>query len=97
MVNSSLVRRRHCKKSSRLSICKIVIESSNKTKAEQGVLWRSMKERRRYSRYHNAWKSNRAGPLTPIIAEIKYSFLGDLSPLQFGVAFGIMQVIINRI
>lgn len=96
------------KKSPRLSICKILIESSNKNKVEQGVLWRSVKERRRYSIYYNIWKRRRlAWPLSKhmkpesakphVTAELKYSFLGDLLTLQFGVTFGITQVIVSRV
>ena len=82
------------------SIRKIVIESSNKTKAEQGVLWRSMNERRRYGRFYNIWKRSTARKWSLIrlmTSGIENSFLGNLLTLQFGVAFGITRVIVSRI
>lgn len=84
-------------------LVKIVIETTNKTKAEQGVLWRRLNERRRYKRYYSMLRSQRSvlprrmRLIRMMMTEIKYSFLGDLFTLQFGVVLGITQVIISRI
>ncbi|KAK0507288.1 hypothetical protein JMJ35_010326 [Cladonia borealis] len=81
-------------------LVKIVIESSKKTRAEQGVLLRSLNERRRYSALYDAVKSRKVASEDigiHIIREIIYSFLGDIMSLYFGVALGITQVIVSRI
>ena len=84
-------------------LVKIVIKSSNKTKAEQGVLWQNLNERRRYARHYDRLDSGRRSglPYKPpglaiMLNEINYSFLGDLFTLEFGVALGISQVIVSR-
>ena len=81
------------------SIRNIVIESSNKTKTEQGVVWRSMIETRRYGKRYKIRKSSPGkSNLTLVMTrEIQNSFLGNLLMLQFGVTFGITQVIVSRI
>ena len=82
-------------------LVKIVIETSNKPKAEQGVLWRSVNERRRYRNYY-AWRRQRSGiyrrvGLTGImLMEINYSFLGDLLTALFGIIYGITLVFVSR-
>ena len=84
-------------------LVKIIIESSHKTKAEQGVLWRRLNERRRYRRHYYNLMSKRSRTtrrlalLLMMMTEINHSFLGDLLTLEFGVAFGITQVVIARI
>ena len=84
-------------------LVKIIIETSHKTKAEQGVLWRRLNERRRYRRHYYSLRSKRSGTVRRLrlilimMTEINHSFLGDLLTLEFGVAFGITQVIITRI
>ena len=83
-------------------IVKVVINSSNNTKAEKSALWRRWKERRRYIRHYDRLKSTRSGRVRRfhlaliMMSEINHSFLGDLLTLEFGVAFGITQVIISR-
>ena len=78
----------------------IVIKSSNKSKAEQAVLWQSLSERRRYTKYLDFMKPEYLTKVQNIFvnfAEINSSFLSDLLTLQFGVALGITQVIDSRI
>ena len=82
-------------------LVKIVIESSNKPKAEQGVLWRSVNERRRYRNYY-AWRSQKSGALRRVsltgimMMEINYSFLGDLITALFGIIYGTTLVFVSR-
>ena len=84
-------------------LVKIIIESSCKTKAEQGVLWRRLNERRRYKRHYYNLRSKRSQIarrlliILIMVTEINHSFLGDILTLEFGVAFGITQVIYTRI
>ena len=82
-------------------LVKIVIETSNKPKAEQGVLWRSVNERRRYRNYY-AWRNQKSGILRRVgltgimMMEINYSFLGDLLTALFGIIYGTTLVFVNR-
>ena len=77
----------------------IVIKSSNKSKAEQIVLWRDFSERRRYTKYLDFMKFEYLTKVQILVnyAEINHSFLSDLLTLHFGVAIGITQVIDSRI
>ena len=76
----------------------IVIESSNKSKAEQGALWQSLNERRRYASVRSEiMKSNSFSISSLLFREIAHSFLDDLLTLQFGLGLGITQVIASRI
>ena len=82
-------------------LVKIVIESSNKPRAEQGVLWRSVNERRRYRNYY-AWRNQKSGALRRVsltgimIMEINHSFLGDLITALFGLIYGTTLVFVSR-
>ena len=81
----------------------VVIRSPSKSKAEQGVLWQNMNERRRYNAHYvllgsgsSGWKRRFRFIVMMMMIEIGHSFLGDLLTLLFGIVYGITQILVDR-
>ena len=81
----------------------MVTRSPSKSKAEQGILWQNMNERRRYNTHYVSLKSKKPGRkrrlhfiVMMMMIEIGHSFLSDILTLLFGIVYGITQVFVNR-
>ena len=80
----------------------MITRSPSKSKAEQGVLWQNMNERRRYNTHYVSLGSKRPGWnarfhfIIMMMIEISHSFLSDILTLLFGIVYGVTQVFVNR-
>ena len=80
----------------------MVIASSAQSKAEQGLTYRRLQQRRRWWKFCRTWAKKRPGlgrrvaEIAYLIQEMQKSFLSEILTLLFGVSYGIAQVITNR-
>ena len=80
----------------------VVVASAPQSKAEQGVTYRRLQQRRRWWKFCRDWAKLRSGrgrrnaEITYLYQEMQNSFLSDILNLLFGVSYGISQVITNR-
>lgn len=81
---------------------RIVVSTPMVSKAEQGVTYRRLKQRKHWWEFCGEWVKDRSA-FSRRVAEIRYlnqemqnSFLGEIHDLLFSVSYGIAQVIINR-
>ena len=81
---------------------KIVVTSSTLTRAEQGTVYRTLRQRRRWWRYCNGWVKHRSAISRQMVKfwylnqEMQRSFLSEILTAMFGVGYGIAQVFTYR-
>ena len=80
----------------------MVIASSSQSKAEQGLTYRRLQQRRRWWKFCRTWAKKRPGlgrrvaEIVYLVQEMQKSFLSEILTLLFGVSYGVSQVITNR-
>ena len=80
----------------------VVVASAPPSKAEQGVTYRRLQQRRRWWKFCRDWAKLRSGrrrrmaEIDYLYQEMQKSFLSDILNLLFGISYGISQVITNR-
>ena len=87
------------------NLIRITIANSGKSKAEEGAMYRRLRERRRYVEHRGRWEKRHIGTrlhlsmikLFFMTHEVQNSFLGDLLSLIFGFTFGVTSVTVSRV
>ena len=74
----------------------MVIASSAQSKAEQGLTYRRLKQRRRWWEFCRDWTGTQPGfqrQIVYLFQEIQKSFLCEILNLLFGLSYGISELI----